>query len=173
MLFQQWIWNCSVTSRTGEHSWVYPGPPGRFSHKAPTGINSWIPRMSWESQLSDWLCFFLVFFFFVKPPLYLEFGELTRTPTGLGGWSSRKVGIKGDRGKKTSTKPGMRWPEHTSWGPWLTWAKLLYFPKTGSTDTPELWQQLNHLQTSLPVHQEIVPESYEIRYTRLCSALVN
>lgn len=39
-VFNNGYGNCSVTSRTGEHSWEYPWPPGRFSHKTPTAISS-------------------------------------------------------------------------------------------------------------------------------------
>lgn len=91
--------NCSATSRSGEQSWAtWEVQPW----------SSWISRVIWESQLNHWLCFLLGFF--VKPPFYLEFRELTGTLVGLRGWSLRNVRIREIKWKNLiQTVPVLAW----------------------------------------------------------------
>lgn len=78
-------------------------PPGRFSHEAPEspGLSE---NLSW---ITDYV---FSWFFFVKPPFYLEFRELTGTLVGLRGWSLRNVRIREIKWKNLiQTVPVLAW----------------------------------------------------------------
>lgn len=125
------------------------------------------PESSGLCENLSWVTDYVFCCLFVKPPYYLELGELTATLMGLRGWSLRNVRIREIKGKNPPPNCVLAWAVQLS--PCLTWAKQR---QKGQHRHSWAVAAAEHLQASLPVNQN-EPKSCEIRYTQLCSALEN